>query len=127
MSQANYEPATDQPSYCSSFRARACPGRPLIFFCNTLYSLGMQQKTVTFRAPGDKIKALDSLAAVQQRDRSFVLNEAVDQYLSLNEYHIALIKEGIRQADAGKLIPHDEVRRRLMKLEPARKPKKKTK
>jgi predicted transcriptional regulator len=90
----------------------------------------MQQKTVTFRAPGDKIKTLDSLAALQQRDRSFVLNEAVDQYLSLNEYHIGLIKEGIRQADAGKLTPHEEVRRRLASLtkpEPARKPKKKTK
>ena len=90
----------------------------------------MQQKTVTFRAPGDKIKALDSLAALQQRDRSFVLNEAVDQYLSLNEFHIALINEGIRQADAGKLIPHDEVRRRLASLakpSPARKPQKKTK
>ena len=60
----------------------------------------LASKTVTFRAPGNKIKALDALAELQQRDRSFVLNEAVDQYLSLNEYHIALIKEGIRQADA---------------------------
>jgi RHH-type transcriptional regulator, rel operon repressor / antitoxin RelB len=76
----------------------------------------VQQKTVTFRAPGDKIKALDSLAALQQRDRSFVLNEAVDQYLSLNEYHVALIKEGIRQADAGELVPHEEVGRRLAAL-----------
>jgi len=76
----------------------------------------MQQKTVTFRAPGSKIKALDSLAALQQRDRSFVLNEAVDQDLSLNEYHIALIQEGIRQADAGELVPHEEVRRRLTSL-----------
>jgi predicted transcriptional regulator len=90
----------------------------------------MQQKTVTFRAPGDKIKALDSLAALQQRDRSFILNEAVDQYLSLNDYHVALINEGIRQADAGELVPHEEVRRRLaslMKPAVARKLKKKTK
>jgi predicted transcriptional regulator len=76
----------------------------------------MQQKTVTFCAPQDKIKALDSLAALQQRDHSFVLNEAVDQYLSLNDYHIALIKEGIRQADAGKLAAHEDVRRRLVSL-----------
>jgi predicted transcriptional regulator len=74
----------------------------------------MQQKTVTFRAPSDKIKALDSLAALQQRDRSFVLNEAVDQYLALNDYHVALIKEGIRQADAGELSSHEEVRQRLL-------------
>ncbi len=74
----------------------------------------MQQKTVTFRASGDKIKALDALAELQQRDRSFVLNEAVDQYLSLNEYHVSLIKEGVRQADAGLLTPHEEVRQRLL-------------
>jgi predicted transcriptional regulator len=87
----------------------------------------MQQKTVTFRSPSAKIKALDSLAALQQRDRSFVLNEAVDQYLSLNEYHISLIKEGIRQADAGELVSHDEVRQRfasVTKPAAARKPKK---
>lgn len=76
----------------------------------------MQQKTVTFRAPGDKIKALDALAALQQRDRSFLLNEAVDQYLSLNDYHIALIQEGIRQADAGQLVPHEEVGRMVRSL-----------
>ncbi len=71
----------------------------------------MQQKTVTFRASGDKIKALDALAELQQRDRSFVLNEAVDQYLSLNEYQITLIREGIRQDNAGEHVSHEEVGR----------------
>ncbi len=87
----------------------------------------MQQKTVTFRAPGDKIKALDALAAVQQRDRSFVLNEAVDQYLSLNDYHTALIQEGIRQDDAGEHVSHEEVRAMLDALvkRPAKKARKK--
>lgn len=69
----------------------------------------MQQKTVTFRAPGDKIKALDKLATLQQRDRSFVLNEAVDQYLAFNEYNIAVLKEGIRQDNAGEHVSHEEV------------------
>jgi len=41
--------------------------------------------------------------------RSFILNEAVDQYLSLQEYHLALIDEGIRAADAGDVVPHSEV------------------
>jgi predicted transcriptional regulator len=68
----------------------------------------MQQKTVTFRAPGDKIKALDSLAALQQRDRSFVLNEAVDHYLSLNEHHREQIEEGMRQIRRGEHVSHAE-------------------
>jgi len=69
----------------------------------------MSLKTLTFRAPEEKVAALDAIAAMQQRDRSFVINEAVDQYLSLQEYHLALIDEGIRAADAGQFIDHGEV------------------
>jgi predicted transcriptional regulator len=69
----------------------------------------MSLKTLTFRAPEEKVTALDSIAAMQKRDRSFIINEAVDQYLSLQQYHLALIEEGIRQADAGDLIPHSEI------------------
>jgi predicted transcriptional regulator len=71
----------------------------------------MSSKTITFRTPEEKVSALDSVAALQQRDRSFILNEAVDQYLSLYDYHTSLIQEGIRQADAGELIPHSEIRK----------------
>ncbi len=43
----------------------------------------MPLRTVTFRVPEEKLLALDFVAEVQQRDRTFVLNEAVAQYLSL--------------------------------------------
>lgn len=69
----------------------------------------MSLKTLTFRAPEEKVAALDSIASMQQRDRSFIINEAVDQYLSLQEYHLALIDEGIRAADAGEFIDQSEV------------------
>ena len=66
----------------------------------------MPLKTITFRLPEEKLQALDSVAEGQQRDRSFIINEAVTQYLSLHEYHRGLIEEGIRQADAGDVIEH---------------------
>ncbi len=69
----------------------------------------MALKTLTFRSPQEKVDALDSVAAIQLRDRSFILNEAIDQYLSLQEYHLALIDEGVRAADAGDLVSHDDV------------------
>jgi RHH-type rel operon transcriptional repressor/antitoxin RelB len=69
----------------------------------------MATKTLTFRTLEEKAAALDAAAALQQRDRSFIINEAVDQYLSLQEYHLALIDEGIRAADAGDVIPQGEV------------------
>ena len=69
--------------------------------------MGMPLKTITFRLPEEKLQALDTVAEGQQRDRSFVINEAVTQYLSLHEYHRTLIEEGIRQADAGEVIEHE--------------------
>jgi predicted transcriptional regulator len=66
----------------------------------------MSLKMITFRLPEEKLQALDSVAEVQQRDRSFVINEAMTQYLSLNDYHRALIEEGIQQDDDGEVIEH---------------------
>jgi RHH-type rel operon transcriptional repressor/antitoxin RelB len=71
----------------------------------------MSLKTITFRTLEEKASALDSIASMQQRDRSFIINEAVDQYLSLQAYHLALIDEGLREADAGQVIPHSEVKK----------------
>jgi RHH-type rel operon transcriptional repressor/antitoxin RelB len=69
----------------------------------------MPLKTITFRLPEEKLRELDSFAEVQRRDRSFVINEAVTQYLSLNDYHRTLIEEGLQQDDAGETIDHDKL------------------
>jgi predicted transcriptional regulator len=73
-------------------------------------------KTVSFRTDSAKVEALDALASLQDRDRSYLLNQAVDNYLELQQYHIALIEEGIRQADAGELVDHSEVEKMVAKL-----------
>ena len=79
----------------------------------------MQKQTVTFRASRKKVRELDRLAHALDRDRSYLLNEAVDQYLSVHEYHLRQIKEGLAQARAGKLVDHEQVKadweRRLAK------------
>jgi predicted transcriptional regulator len=73
-------------------------------------------KTVSFRADSRKVEALDQLASVYDRDRSYLLNEAVDNYLDLQQYHIELIEKGIRQADAGELVDHRDVEKMVAKL-----------
>jgi predicted transcriptional regulator len=73
-------------------------------------------KTVSFRTKSSKVEALDALASLQDRDRSYLLNQAVDNYLELQQYHIALIEQGIRQADAGDLVDHSEVEKMVAKL-----------
>lgn len=73
-------------------------------------------KTVSFRTNSKKVEALDALAAAQARDRSYLLNEAIDQYLELQRYHIELIEEGVRQADAGRVVGHSEVEKMMARL-----------
>jgi predicted transcriptional regulator len=72
------------------------------------------KKTVSFRL---EVAELDELGKAQARDRTFLLNEAVDAYLDVQRWQLAHIKESIRQADSGMGKPHEEVvakwRRRL--------------
>jgi predicted transcriptional regulator len=72
-------------------------------------------KTVTFRIDQEKVEKLDAYAAQDDRDRSYLVNEAISRYLEARDFQIARINEGIRQADAGQLIEHDEVMARLRK------------
>jgi predicted transcriptional regulator len=46
---------------------------------------------------------------IMGRDRSNVLNEAVEAYLKTHRWHIAHISEGVRQADAGDFATDEEV------------------
>jgi predicted transcriptional regulator len=70
----------------------------------------MDKQTLSFRLDSDKAGALDALAEALDRDRSYLLNEAVTAYLDVQHWHIEQIKTGLRQADAGRLVDHAEVR-----------------
>ena len=71
----------------------------------------MDKQTVSFRLDSNKVSTLDALAEAMARDRTYLLNEAVAAYLEVQQWHIDQIKAGIRQADAGKLIDHAQVRK----------------
>ena len=75
----------------------------------------MEKQTVSFRLDSDKVSALDTLAEVLDRDRSYLLNEAVTAYLDVQRWQIEQIKTGIRQAEAGKLIDHRQVKKMAAK------------
>lgn len=55
-------------------------------------------------------KALDRIAKAQNRDRSYIINEAVRNYLELQEWQIAKIKQGLKEADAGEFVSDEEAR-----------------
>jgi len=71
----------------------------------------MEKHTVSFRLDSQKIAALDSLAEAMDRDRTYLLNEAVAAYLDVQSWQMEQIRKSIRQADAGNLLPHSKVKK----------------
>jgi predicted transcriptional regulator len=66
--------------------------------------------------PVKAVKSLDALAETMDRDRTYLLNEAVERYLELNEYHIKLIEKGLCAAEAGDLVSHADVKKMIGKM-----------
>lgn len=65
--------------------------------------------SVSFRAPQQQIQKLDALAKQQRRDRTQLIAEAIDQYIELQDVHLARIEEGIAAADRGEFASEKEV------------------
>jgi predicted transcriptional regulator len=71
------------------------------------------EKTISFRADAEKIDALDSLAAAQDRTRSYLINEAITNYIEMHAYQDALVRKGLEDMRKGRAISHEEVVKRL--------------
>jgi predicted transcriptional regulator len=69
----------------------------------------MEKQTVSFRLESDKVSALDALADSLDRDRTYLLGEAVQAYLDTQQWHLEQIRAGIADADAGRVIDHRKV------------------
>lgn len=69
----------------------------------------MTRDVVTVRMAADKRAQLDALARAVDRDRSWLINEAVDAYLAVHRWQIAHIEAGLRDAEAGDFASDEEV------------------
>jgi predicted transcriptional regulator len=70
----------------------------------------MEKQTISFRLPSDTVSALDALADSLDRDRTYVLAEAVQAYLETQQWHLDQIRAGIADADAGRVVDHRKVK-----------------
>ena len=70
----------------------------------------MEKQTVSFRLESDKVAALDALADSMDRDRTYLLSEAVQAYLETQQWHLEQIEAGLADADAGRVVDHRSVK-----------------
>jgi len=82
--------------------------------------MSSSEKTISFRADAAKIDALDSLAAAQDRPRSYLINEAIANYIELHAYQDALVRKGLEEMRKGRVVSHEEIVRRLKRAKRAR-------
>ena len=73
---------------------------------------------LTLRVDSKLKKRLDQLSKTMSRSRSFVAAEAIREYVSLNEWQIEQIKQGLEEADRGEFASNREVRQTLRKWTP---------
>ncbi len=81
----------------------------------------MATRQVSFRTEPAKITALDHVADALDRDRSYVINEALDAYLELHRWqaeHIAAAKA--EAAAGGPFVAHADVKAWIGKAERGR-------
>ncbi len=68
-----------------------------------------QKEVITFRIDGKVKQALDDIAASLQRDRSFVLSEAITLYLDVHRWQLADVQKAIDEANAGEFASDKQV------------------
>lgn len=66
---------------------------------------------ISLRIEESKIEELDHLAEATKRDRSFLINEAIENYLEVQKWQIDHIKAAIAQADSGDFTSDDDIKR----------------
>ena len=81
----------------------------------------MAIRTASIRVDEQVLDRLDRLAQTMDRSRSWVIAQAIEQYLDHEEWFVRAVEAGIEAADRGDLIPHDQViqnvRERLKKAQ----------
>jgi RHH-type transcriptional regulator, rel operon repressor / antitoxin RelB len=73
-------------------------------------------RTISFRIPVEKVDELDALAKSMDRDRTYLLNEALDGYLDYQRDCMAKIEKGLEDIREGRVIDHEVVMKRMENL-----------
>jgi RHH-type rel operon transcriptional repressor/antitoxin RelB len=70
----------------------------------------MASSTFTIRVDSTVKKRLEKLAKSTGRSRSYFAAEALSEYLDVNEWQIAGVKQAVASLDRGEGVPHCNVK-----------------
>ena len=68
-----------------------------------------EKVNITVRLDQDTVAFLDQLAKVEDRDRSYMIKQAVSNFVQLHRWQIEEIEKAVKEADAGLFASDEEV------------------
>lgn len=68
----------------------------------------MEKITVTVRLDAEQVRFLDDLAEHFDRDRSYLIKQALHSYVSMHQRQLEDIRQAIAEADAGDFLSDAE-------------------
>ena len=75
------------------------------------YTASMAKETLTVRVEPGIRKALDGIAVALDRDRTYVVGQALEEFISVHQWQLDHIRQGLREANAGEFASAAEVKR----------------
>ena len=60
--------------------------------------------------------AIEAVATALDRDRSYVVNEALATHIETHQWHVEHIRRGLREAEDGKFVPDAEAKKVIDRL-----------
>jgi predicted transcriptional regulator len=76
----------------------------------------MPKETITVRIDDETRAALEAIATALDRDRTYVVNEALSAYVETHRWQVEHIRQGLREADAGKFASKAELKKVMDRL-----------
>ncbi len=70
---------------------------------------------ISVRVPKKTAERLAALAGATDRSKSYVAGQAIEEFLTLQEWQVKAIRQGLAEAEAGKLMRHEEAVKRIKK------------
>jgi predicted transcriptional regulator len=70
---------------------------------------------LSVRMPDRLAERLESLAKATDRSKSYLATMAIEEFVAIQEWQVQAIKEGIAEAEAGKVVAHQKAIKELRK------------
>ena len=74
-----------------------------------------KESMISIRMPGDLAERLNDLAKATDRSRSYLATLAIEEFVATQEWQVRAIREGMEDAQAGRVVDHSDAVKELKK------------